>query len=214
MRQNPINLVLYFFLEIAVAAIVSSCGKPAAATPTLAPPPTSTPKIQPTDTPLPTVTPVCISSEPTQADIDRALAYTGDIFSAPNWEQSYTVNETAVAVLWQDAPQSALVYLEALIFPCSYEEPDLNIYFSAENWNAVFANYESYELIDECKSDGGLRLYEFKTQNQGFEYEIRYWVENDTDTRVIATMIVFPLETKLLLDEYSSMLFPGYSTCP
>jgi hypothetical protein len=110
--------------------------------------------------------------------------------------------------------QGAIVYLEAIIFPCSYEEPDLNNYYSDENWKTIFQNYEGYELLDECKTNAGTRLYEFKTQNQGFEYEIKYWVQNDTDTRVISTMIVFPLESKLLLDEYSSMLFPGYSTCP
>jgi hypothetical protein len=203
------------FIFLAIAMVISSCGAPATAAPTPTPlPPTSTPKILPTDTPLPTVTPVCISSEPTQRDIDRALAYTGDTFNTSEWEQSYTVNENSVAVLWQDVPQSAVVYLQALIFPCSYEEPDLNSYFSNENWKAVFANYESYELIDECKTDDGLRLYEFKTYNQGYDYQIRYWVENDTDTRVIVTMVVFPLESKLLLDEYSSMLFPDYSTCP
>jgi|GEM_PF-566025 hypothetical protein len=222
MRQNPINLVLYFFLEIAVAAIVSSCGIPATATPappptttlTSAPPPTSAPETPLTDEPLPTVTPVCISSEPTQSDIDRALSYIGDTFNMPEWEQSYTVNDANVAVLWQNVPQSALVYLETRIKPCGYEEPDLNKEFSDENWKAVFANYESYELIDECKNNDGLRLYEFKTQNQGLEYEINYWVENDTDTRIIVTMIVFPLETELLLDKYSSTLFPDYSTCP
>lgn len=119
-----------------------------------------------------------------------------------------------MTVLWQDAPQGALVYLEARIKPCGYEEPDLNREFSDENWAAIFANYESYELTNECKNNDGLRLYEFKTQNQGIEYDIKYWVENDTDTRFIVTMIVFPLESKLLLDEYSSMLFPNYSTCP
>jgi hypothetical protein len=204
------NLFIFF----AIAVIVSSCGKPAPATPTLAPPPTSTPKAQPTVMPFSTVTPVCISSEPAQADIDRALAYTGELFSAPEWNKSYVVAENRVAVTWQNSPLGAVIYLEALIFPCSYEEPDLNKYFSDENWKSVFQNYESYELFDECKTNTGLRLYEFKTQNQGFEYEIRYWVENDTDTRVIVTMIVFPLESKLLLDEHSSMLFPGYSTCP
>jgi hypothetical protein len=206
------------FLLLAVAIIISSCGKSVAAPtippPTSTPPPSPTQKIVPTETPLPTVTPVCIAPEPTQGDIDRALAYTGRTFSTPNWEQSYTVNEAAVAVLWQDAPQSALVYLEARIKPCGYEEPDLNKEFSDENWQAIFANYESYKLTNECKNDDGLRLYEFKTQNQGFEYEVKYWVENDTSTRVIVTMIVFPLESKLLLDEYSSMLFPGYSSCP
>ena len=203
------------FIIITVAILISSCGKkPATATPTLTPPPTSMPKIFPTDIPLPTVTPACISPAPTQADTYRALNYTGDKFSTSDWEQSYTVNETSVSVLWQNVSEGALVYLDAIIFPCGYEEPDLNKYFSEENWKAVFANYESYELLDECKRDDGLRLYEFKTLNQGFEYEIRYWVDNDTDTRVISTMIVFPLETKLLLDEYSSMLFPDYSTCP
>ena len=197
------------FIFLAAAVIVSSCGKLDAATPTfITPTPTITPTIQPT------VTPVCISSNPTQKDIDRALAYTGGTFSKPDWEQSYTVNESAVDVLWQNISQSALVYLEARIKPCGYEEPDLNKEFSDENWKAVFANYESYELIDECKKDDGIRLYEFKTRNQGFEYEIRYWVDNDTDTRVIVTMIVFPFESISLLDEYSSMLFPGYSTCP
>jgi hypothetical protein len=197
------------FIFLAAAVIVSSCGKPDAATPTfITPTPTITPTIQPT------VTPVCISSNPTQKDIDRALAYTRSTFSKPDWEQSYTVNESAVDVLWQNISQSALVYLEALIKPCGYEELDLNKDFSDENWKAVFANYESYKLIDECKTNDGLRLYEFKTHNQGFDYEVRYWVENDTDTRLIVTMIVFPIELKLLLDEYSSLLFPDYSTCP
>jgi hypothetical protein len=206
------NKQLLIFL--ASAMIISSCGTPAIATPTLAPPPTSTPKILPTEKPLPTVTPACISPEPTQADVDRALAYIGEIFNVPEWQQSYDVVGDHVSVTWQNSPLGAVAYLEALILPCSYEELDLDKRFSDENWKSIFANYESYELIDECKRDDGIRLYEFKTQNQGFEYGIRYWVKNDTDTRVISTMIVFPLEEKLLLDEYSSMLFPNYSTCP
>jgi hypothetical protein len=202
------------FIFLAIAAIVSSCGTPATATPTSAPPPTSTATVPPTDIPLPTVTPACSISEPTQEDIDRALAYTGETFDTTEWQQNYDVVGDHVSVTWQNSPQGAIAYLEALIFPCSYEEPDLNNYYSDENWKAIFANYESYERIDECKRDDGLRLYEFKTLNQGYEYKIRYWVESDTDTRIISTMIVFPLETELLLDEYSSILFPGYPTCP
>jgi hypothetical protein len=205
----------HLFIFLAMAVIVSSCGMPATATPTSAPPPTSTPKIPPTDKPpLFTVTPVCISSKPTQEDIGHALVYTHEIFDAPEWQRSYAVAENRVSVTWQNSPLGAVVYLEALIFQCGYEEPDLDKYFSDENWKAIFANYESYEPIDECKRDDGLRLYEFKTRNQGLEYRIRYWVQNDTDKRVIVTMIVFPIESKSLLDEYSSMLFPDYSTCP
>jgi len=209
---------ILFFIFLVSAFIVSSCGIPVAATSTAVPMVTlsiiSTTEIQPTNKVSPTVAPVCISSEPTQADIDRALAYTGELFSTPDWEQSYSLNGSTVTVLWQGVPQSALVYLEARNMPCGYGELDLNKDFSDENWKTVFVNYESYEMIDECKTGTGLRLYEFKTHNQGFEYKIRYWVENDTDARVIVTMIVFPLESNLLLDEYSSKLFPDYSTCP
>ncbi len=196
--------------------MISSCGKPAAPSTTTPPPPTLTPipKVEPTDAPLPTVTPVCISQKPTQEDIDRAFSYTGEVLSTAGWEQSSAVSDTGVAITWQNIPQGAVVYLETIIFPCGYEEPDLNAYYSSENWNTIFQNYENYEMLAQCKRNDGLRLYEFKTQNQGFEYGINYWVDSDTNNRVISIMIVFPLESELLLDEYSSMLFPGYSTCP
>ena len=214
-RQNPIALVLCIFLELAVVVNISSCGKPNVVIPTSTPLPllTPTPKIKPTETPLPTVTPVCISSEPTQKDIDRALAYTDDMFSVPEWEQSYAVSENSVAVTRQNVVQGAVVYLETLIFPCGYEEPDLNKYYSDDNWKAIFANYESYESIAVCKTNTGLRLYQFKTQNQGFEYRINYWVQNDTDTRVISLMIVFPVEEQAFLWDYSAQLFPDLPNC-
>jgi len=204
------------FLILLITLLISACGaKPSAApaTVTAAPPPTATQAVIPTERPLPTVTPACISPAPTQSDIDRALSYTENIFSELDWEKSYAVADNHVSVTWLNTPLGAIVYLEALIFPCSYEEPDLNKYYSDENWKAIFQNYESYKMTAECKTNDGLRLYEFNAQNFGFEYEIKYWVENDTDTRVISTMIVFPVESKIVLDEYTSMLFPDYTTC-
>ena len=156
----------------------------------------------------PKVTPVCISSEPAQDDIDRALSFTGELFGAPEWVRSYTVAEGRVSVVWSNDPLSAVAYVEALIFPCSYEEPDLNVFFSDESWQIIFANYESFEAVSACKIDDGLRLYEFEAVTDGFEYTIRYWAKNDTDTRVIGTMIVFPVESQSLVDEYSERLFP------
>ena len=207
---------IFLFILFAIVVIISACGgKPSAAPPTLTPMPTVLPPtIEPTRRPLPTVTPACISPEPVQADIDRVLSYTEDVLDEQEWENSYAVAENRVSVTWLNNPQGAIVYLEALIFPCSYEEPDLNQYYSDKNWKAIFQNYESYELVDECKTNDGLRLYEFEAQNFGFEYVIKYWVENDTDTRVISTMIVFPLESELLMDEYAARLFPEYVVCP
>ena len=213
MNKKLLILPLFAFL-------VFACGpRPGTATPIPVPPPTATlppkPPSTPTDSPVfATVTAVCISSVPVQKDIDRALSYTEGVFDELEWEQSYAIAENRVSVTWLNNPEGAIVYLEALIFPCGYEEPDLNRYYSDENWKAIFQNYESYNLIDECKTDDGLRLYEFEAQNFGFEYGIKYWVESDTDTRVISTMVVFPLDSESLMDEYSSMLFPDYRVCP
>ena len=204
------------FILIIAAVILSSCGKPPAPPPTSTPLPpptiTSTPRIVATNTQLPTVTPVCVSPEPTQQDIDRAHSYTGDAFDS-SWDQSEAALEGAYSITWQNIVQGAVAYLEARIKPCGYEEPDLNRDFSEATWSAIFANYESYESIAECKLDSGIRLYQFKTYNLGFEYKINYWVESDTDNRIIVTMIVFPAESQPLLDEYSIRLFPNLPNC-
>ena len=204
------------FILIIAAVILSSCGKPPAPPPTSTPLPpptiTSTPRIVATNTPLPTVTPVCVSPEPTQQDIDRAHSYTGNAFDS-SWDQSEAALEGAYSITWQNIVQGAVAYLEARIKPCGYEEPDLNRDFSEATWSAIFANYESYESIAECKLDSGIRLYQFKTYNLGFEYKINYWVESDTDNRIIVTMIVFPAESQPLLDEYSIRLFPNLPNC-
>lgn len=196
---------------IVITLLLSACGASAAPTSTPVPSSTHTPKA--TNTPLATLTPVCISSAPTQKDIDRAESYTGDALDPAQWEQTSTVLEGGVAVTWQNIPEGAVIYLEAIIFPCSYEEPDLNKYFNTENWNAIFQNYDGYEILDECKSNSGLRMYQFKAASQGYDFSIRYWVQSDTDNRIIATMLTFPVGSESLLDEYSIRLFPKLPNC-
>jgi hypothetical protein len=161
----------------------------------------------------PVVTPGCISREPTQADIDHALTYAGKIFSGIDWVRSYTVETNRVYVTWSNGPLNALAFTEALIFECGYTDSDIDAYFSGENWNTIFANYESYQAISECKSTNKLRLYQFTAQKAGFEYAIKYWTLNDTDTRVMELMIVFPVDSKSLMDEFSSRLFPELTSC-
>jgi hypothetical protein len=154
----------------------------------------------------------CISSDPSQDDIDRALGYTDQIFSAPEWTRSYTVETNRVYVTWSSTA-NAMAFVEALIFPCGYGRTDLDNFFNAENWKIVFANYESYKAVAECKLGDVLRLYQFTAVKEGFEYDIKYWALNDTATRVMGMMIVFPTDSKSLMDEYSSNLFPQITSC-
>ena len=190
-------------LVLAIAIFLSSCEIPGAVL--------STPAL-PSEA-QPVGTPGCISSEPTQGDIERALTYTDDIFSGVDWVRSYTVETSRVYVTWSNGSLNALAFVEALIFPCGYGEPDLDSFFSADNWDIIFANYESYKAVSECKSKDSLRLYEFTAAKEGFDYGIKYWVLNDTVTRVMEMMIVFPVESKSLMDEHSSNLFPDLTSC-
>ncbi len=177
-------------------------------------PPTSTIEVTSTVEILPTVTPDCISTEPTQEDIDRALGFTGLLFETEDWEQSYTVSEDRVSVSWFSNSLASVAFLEAFVFPCGYEEPDLNNFFNDENWDNVFANYQSYELVTECRSDAaGLRLYQFDVDSDGVPYLVNYWVKNDTNNRVISFMMIVPDDSFDLLDEYSYSLFPQLSNC-
>ncbi len=195
-------------LALVIVLLMSACETPGTTTPTneLSPPAAMDPAAA-------LATPVCISQEPSDADIDRALTYTENLFSGPEWERTYTVGGGRVSVTWSNGVDVAVAYLEALIFPCSYEEPDLNTFFNVDNWQVIFANYESYQPVGECKTDDGLRLYQFSAIEQGSEYDIKYWAENDTETRVIGMMIVFPVESDALMDEYSVSLFPDLTSC-
>lgn len=178
--------------------------------------PTATPRALPTREAaevLPTVTPACISAEPTQADIDRALDYTGTLFKGNEWERSYTVMESRVGVTWMNNSLGAVAYLEALIFSCGYEEPDIDAYFSPETWDIIFEYYDESEIVSECRTSNGLRLYEVDATNNGFEYDIRYWARNDTDYRLITMMMTFPVGTEDLLADYATRLFPPLPDC-
>jgi hypothetical protein len=192
MHKRPL-----LFLTFAIVLITSSCSMPE---PVL---------------PAPTFTPVCISSQPTQADIDRALMFTGAAFSAAEWQRSEpAVSENRVSVSWLNNSQGTLAYLEALIFPCSYEEPDINNYFDDKNWKIIFQSYDSYtSTAPMCRTDNGLRLYEFKAASAGNDYDVRYWVQNDTDNRVISLMFVTPADNEAMMNDFTSRLFPRLSTC-
>src|SRR5688572_19801264 len=124
----------------ALMLFLSACGTSETVMPASA-------SVPPTETPLPIATPVCISPMPTGQDIERALSFAENIPDTDEWEQAYSVSVASVSVTWQNIPQNAVIHIEALIFPCGYEEPDLDHYFNDANWDVIFHNYESYESI-------------------------------------------------------------------
>lgn len=206
-----------FLFAFMILFLMTACGgnnasdSPTADLPAQLPPSPEPFSSSPTQADAPT--PVCISFEPTRADIDRALSFTGKLFDTQDWQRTYTVATDKVSATWYSESFTSLAYLEALIFPCGYEELDLDAYFNVDTWLIIFGNYESYEYVDECRLDSGVRLYQFITVDQGFEYDVHYWVVNDTATRVISMMLVMPIESQDLIEEYSYSLFPQIPNC-
>lgn len=221
-----------FFILLLAACGSSASGSPTAELPAVIPPSLTPPSDSvsteetpdlpldetpilslPTDQPASLTQPVCIDSLPTQADIDRALGFAGAFFDAGDWERSYTVSSDKVLVSWYSASLPSIVNLEALVFPCSYEEPDLDAFYNLDAWAIIFGNYQSYEYLNECRNDQGLRLYHFIAVDQGSAYQVRYWVLNDTPTRVVSFMAVLPVDAETQMDEIAYALFPQLTTC-
>ncbi len=226
------RLLAGFFILFLTACGSSASDSPTAELPALIPPSLTPPSdsvsreetpdlplgetpilVLPTDQTAGLTQPVCIDSLPTQADIDRALAFSGEFLEAGDWERSYTVSSDKVLVSWYSASLPAIVNLEALVFPCSYEEPDLDAYYNVDAWAIIFGNYQSYEFINECRNDQGLRLYNFIAVDQGLAYQVRYWVLNDTPTRVISFMAVLPVDAGTQMVEMAYALFPQLTNC-
>jgi hypothetical protein len=199
-----------YALLLIIILLILACDLPGLRPASSAPAPVSTQE----DLILPPATPACISEDPTQRDIDRALDFTGGLFLGGDWERSHFAADGRVGVTWLNNSIGAVVYLEALIFPCGYEEADLNAYFSSANWAVIFQDYENHEIFSQCAAPNGLRLFEFEAVNLGFDYDIRYWVFNDTDHRVITMMMTFPESAEDLLDDYAASLFPNLPHCP
>jgi len=205
-----------FILLLGIFIFVTACGQPAPPPTVETVPQTQPPQIQDAPTKsasevLPTVASACIDPEPAQTDIDRALGYTGNIFESPDWEKGYEVLEDRVTVYWVSS--TAVVFLEDVIFPCGYEEPDLNKYFSNDHWDVVFGNYEGHALVRECRNDNGLRLYEFSVSDQGTNYDVRYWSTYNSENSIITLMLLLPAGSAPVMDEYSALLFPPLQNC-
>lgn len=154
----------------------------------------------------------CGPIEPTEEDVRFLLTIGQDLFSKPEWVKSYTVEPYKVSLTRQNNAQSAIAYGEYLIYTCGYGQANLDEYFSDANFAIVFANYDSYTQTNFCE-EGSLALYEYDLVFEGAPYLSRYWVKQQSDTRLLVLMLVFPENNRALLDSYATRLFPDLSSC-
>jgi hypothetical protein len=155
------------------------------------------------------------AADPTDQDVKKALAYTGDIFLTSNWKRLYTVGNQRVAITWHHNSLDALAYLEYLVWDCGYTQSDLDIYFSESSFkNGFFKAYDNPVEVKHCTGDNGLSLYEYSAAYQGEAYSILYWSKLESPIRILTLMLSFPTKDKAAQDQLASRLFPKLVACP
>jgi hypothetical protein len=154
----------------------------------------------------------CGPIEPAEEDIRFALSIGQDLFSKPEWVKSYTVEPYQVRLTRLNDTESAVAYIEYLMYNCGYGQADLDERFSEASFAIVFQDYESHVQTNFCE-DGDLALYEYDLVNEEYPYAARYWAKQQSDTRILIVMLVFPRENPSLMNTYATRLFPDLSSC-
>lgn len=155
----------------------------------------------------------CGPIEPSDKDVQYALSFGKDLFSNAQWIKSYTVEPYKISISRHNDTKSSVAYLEYLIYNCGYGQKDLGDYFNDQGFDIVFGSYDSHSLAHFCEIKS-LALYEYDLVSDGQNYSARYWVEQNSDTRVLVMMLVYPVDDLATLDQYSQQLFPQLAACP
>ncbi len=155
------------------------------------------------------------TADPTDQDVKKALAYTGDIFQTGDWKRLYTVGNQRVAITWNHNALDALAYMEYLVWDCGYTHTELDSYFSESSFkNGFFKAYDNPVELKHCANADGLSLYEYSASFQGEDYFIRYWSKLESPTRILTLMLSFPTKDKAVQDKLANQLFPQLVACP
>lgn len=154
----------------------------------------------------------CGPIEPAEEDVRFLLTIGGELFNKPEWVKSYIVEPYKVSVTRRNDAESAIMYGEYLMYNCGYGQADLDEYFSDASFAIVFANYDSYAQTNFCE-EGDLALYEYDLVFEGAPYLARYWVKQQSDSRLLVLMLVFPRDSRPLLNSYATQLFANLSSC-
>ncbi len=155
----------------------------------------------------------CGPIQPSQSDVRFAVGFAAKLFDPNQWERSYTVEPYKTVVLREDQSIGAIAHTEYLLWNCGYTESDLDNYFSQGYFDVVFSNYDGYTMNKSCQ-EKKLSLYEFDAVFQGAPYVVRYWVNQQSRTRVLIFMLVYPRERQAELETMARQVFPNLVSCP
>ena len=154
----------------------------------------------------------CASAEISNDDIDLMLNFGGDLFPKADWARKYTVAEKFSYAEWTHRSLYAVATTNIIIL-CDADMMKLKGYFNTQNVGVIFANYDNYEAVTSCETDG-LILYEFHTTHEKRDYDAWIWAKPlATPHHAEWSMLVFPVKDRNLMTKYSLTIFPELPAC-
>ena len=141
------------------------------------------------------------------------ITYAPGIFGRDVWTESFSSSPDRVTKTWLSSDLSAVAPLEYLVYDCGYTQSDLQTYFSDASFRTtIFQNYQDVQKTAEC-SQTSLKLYEFTSTYDKDRYVMFYWLQPESNTRILDLMLAFPADKQADLQRYAQQIFPQLSTC-
>lgn len=148
-----------------------------------------------------------------EREIYTVLAYGDDVFEPGLWLVTLaSEQDTRTVGQWESLELNAVSYVDYLHFDGGVVSDTIKNYFSDENFEVILGNFEAWEEKAHCIVDQ-VYFWEFAVDSEGEPYTMRYWVVQESRTRIAAINIVLPADDVENLDEYASRLFPDFPSC-
>ena len=162
--------------------------------------------------PIPTQAISCATQAVSQDLSEMGAVVDAKIFEPTLWTMQNDVGDGRTTMTWRSDKLGAVAYLEYLHWDCGVSSGQIDQYFSPQSFESIWSNYSSYTQTAFCQQND-LRLFEFDATFNENDYQIRYWVEPVTPTRVADLALTFPADQQAKMAQYAGHLFPDLPTC-
>ncbi len=147
-----------------------------------------------------------------EREIYTVLAVGEGVFEPGLWLASASEKGYLTTAEWRADSIGALAFLNYLHFDGGITPEEIQATFNRAWFEATFANYQSWQEVSNCQIED-VRLHEFSFINDNLKYDMLYWIEPISETRVQTLFLTFPEDSRELMDEYAAELYPDAIVC-
>lgn len=140
---------------------------------------------------------------------------TKDVFEPIKWQRIDTEKSLIAQSAWLQDGGNAVVLREYASTTCRTVETEVKDYFEEEILKGtVLRSNENLSTRYVCwDTYGSLVLKEYVVKANDENYSLRYWTQPDYNQNIVITIMVFPVQKELELNNFASILYPELVSC-